>query len=458
MLRDLQLGQGGELWAVGGHRWLRRGVEMDEGWGWVSALPPGTSPTALPAVARFVVSPSGADPRGSRWRPVVVDCVRPQRPEPRAAERLPRDVVVRADGAVLVLGVPVLWLGPFLTVPDLSAPKDVVSASAVTLEWAYAPGPDATMTRVHLNGMGFPFWWLYVNPNTTSVQLPDFNALTALTTLPTLDVSYAARVDRIFAPEMTINAFATYDVEGGDWRSWSTNGKLFTVHPSRSAAQPGDPREAVETPDPERRRSGRRVRQRQRVARRDDLWRLKSPASTGAFINAVTTQRVLDQQPGQRLSNSLCTAQGALRGLWEQVIDDDRDVLWTDRVAAPGLIDALMSYRVAERIKMGLSEDLTRVDVLGAGAMETAQAVFGRDLGLDVYATARFEWRSRSPFGAWRRTRRLRRRDHPASSTASPLWQESLWRRERALDASRPSRCCAWDGQPRLSTDLSRPP
>ncbi|HAN32536.1 MAG TPA: hypothetical protein DCQ06_13150, partial [Myxococcales bacterium] len=193
-LRDVKFASDGQVWVAGqstaGYGVLLRSVA---GGTWTSAWPPGTNPSATPALCCLTESSSGvwllATDQGGLWR-LTPSSLTDQSPLRR--DVAPKDLATRSDGSVIVVGIPVLWLGPFLTVADLSAPKDVVSANSVQVEWAYVAGPAATITRVHLNGMGFPFWWLYVNPTTTSVNLPDFTALSALTTLPTLQTPYAA--------------------------------------------------------------------------------------------------------------------------------------------------------------------------------------------------------------------------------------------------------------------------
>ncbi len=98
------------------------------------------------------------------------------------------------------------------------------------------------------------------------------------------------------------------------------------------------------------------------------------------FLHAVTTQRLLEQAPNQLLWNTLCTSKGALKGAWQQLLFDKHDVLWTDRAAAPGLIDALLSYRVAERVKLSVDEELTQIEIIGSQALSVCQKVLGQAL------------------------------------------------------------------------------
>ncbi len=93
------------------------------------------------------------------------------------------------------------------------------------------------------------------------------------------------------------------------------------------------------------------------------------------FLHAVTTQDVNGMAPGARLRNSLCTAKGALIGWWWQVTEADRDVLWTARAGAEALVAALMGYRVSERIKLDITDDLALIEVFGGTAAQIAAAV-----------------------------------------------------------------------------------
>jgi hypothetical protein len=140
---------------------------------------------------------------------------------PRHGARLP-------DGTVAFVGQPGLWLGPFLTIADIVKPFEDQNPSALPLEWVVAPGPLPSATRVHLDGSGFPYWWVYVAPTVTKAVLPDFAVLSAIQVFPVgVELDYRVRIDRIYAPSLHINGFSTFDLEFGDWRSWSSNRRAF---------------------------------------------------------------------------------------------------------------------------------------------------------------------------------------------------------------------------------------
>ena len=96
-----------------------------------------------------------------------------------------------------------------------------------SLAWQVAPGPASSFSRVHLDGSGFPFWWLYAAPNVTSVSLPDFAALAGINVFPDssgMPLDWVLRVDRGYLPGFSMDGFMTLEqIEPFDWRSWSTN-------------------------------------------------------------------------------------------------------------------------------------------------------------------------------------------------------------------------------------------
>lgn len=146
---------------------------------------------------------------------------------PERLDLLPRAGLKLPDGRVVFAGQPGLWLGPFLTVPEIGQPTGSIVGKPVVVAWTAAPGTAPMLHRVHIDGAttGFPFWWMYTAPSATTVTAPDFLALANIFVWN--DSSFIARVDRIWGPGLSINAFSTYDVEFGDWRSWSTNGRSF---------------------------------------------------------------------------------------------------------------------------------------------------------------------------------------------------------------------------------------
>lgn len=230
-LQGVARGPTGTLWAVGRDAQnVGLLLQSTDGKSWKSGLPAGTKGDALPALRRVAVASEGtlvlADRDGGVWWRTALGLTDES---PQRRNVLPLGAAVMANGDAVVVGEPGLWLGPFLRVPTVTRPIAVAQPDTMKVEWSVAPGPSPSVTRVHLDGAGFPFWWLYVDPKSTSVALPNFKALDNIDVFVPLEVPYVARVDRIFAPELSINAFSTFDLEFGDWRSWATNGKTFSV-------------------------------------------------------------------------------------------------------------------------------------------------------------------------------------------------------------------------------------
>lgn len=139
---------------------------------------------------------------------------------PRASARLP-------DGRVVLVGEPGLWLGPFLTVPDIVSPAGAGVTEPLQLTWTQAPGPKASFSRVHVTGSGFPFWWLYVNPEVSDVLLPNFLDY-GIDVFPSFgSQSMMVTVDRGYVPGFSINGFGTFDLEFGTWMSRASNSRTF---------------------------------------------------------------------------------------------------------------------------------------------------------------------------------------------------------------------------------------
>ena len=235
-LHDVAFDEQGRLWVAGGQNssgptpntavLLERTAS-----GWADAWPQGDTPAHTVPTLTAVV-PLGdaavalADDEGGMHRadPAGYAFEGPERPGMRIA-----DGVRLANGDVRWVGEPGLWLGPFLAIADDIQPAGVGASLPITLAWQTAPGPEPSATRLHLDGNGFPFWWLYVAPEVQAVALPDFAALQAGgPLLDTPDIGYTLRIDRVYEPGLSIDGFSTFDLEFGGWRSWSTNVQAFS--------------------------------------------------------------------------------------------------------------------------------------------------------------------------------------------------------------------------------------
>ncbi|GEM_PF-3406237 len=220
----------GQVWAAGDAKTGVGGTILKLISGkWESAWPAGFNPKDIPGLRRLFAIGGGTvlatDQHGGLWR------VGPAGVGNESPERRDMEVLCGARtsaGQTILAGRPGLWLGPFLTVPNITKPKLTANPKELEIEWSVAPGPLPSLNRVHLDGQGFPFWWLYTAPKTTSVKLPDYAKLPPKHNV-FMPVPYVARIDRIYNPDVTIDGFSTFDVEFGGRRSWSTNYRAFNL-------------------------------------------------------------------------------------------------------------------------------------------------------------------------------------------------------------------------------------
>ena len=196
---------------------------------WETGWPAGTVTPSYKPLRHIVALPTGAllliDREGGLHR---MDAAGIADESPERLDLRPRASAVLPDGSAVLVGQPGLWLGPFLTIPSIDKPGMGLNPVPMVVEWSVAPGPQPSATLVHLDGNQFPFWWLYVAPDVTSLQLPDFASLKGIQVFPAgQQISYVATVNRIYIPGLSINGFATMDVEFGSRRSWATNAAQF---------------------------------------------------------------------------------------------------------------------------------------------------------------------------------------------------------------------------------------
>ena len=103
--------------------------------------------------------------------------------------------------------------------------------------------------------------------------------------------------------------------------------------------------------------------------RRDDLVAVVATGKhRGRFLHALTTQHVNDVPDWTASENTLCNAQGRLLATAHMVVEADRIVLWTDKGLADSMIETLLSYRVAERVRLEVDDNLSLLELVGPGA------------------------------------------------------------------------------------------
>lgn len=196
------------------------------GWqpGWPSGFNPGVVPGLRAVVALANAGVLVVDREGGLHR---VDAAGVNSETGERKDLRPVAGATLPDGRAVLVGQPGLWLGPFLTIPTIDKPTAEKNPSALPLEWSFAPGPSPSFTRVHLDGSGFPFWWVYVEAAVSAVLLPDFKA-SNIQVFPNFQgAQYTVRIDRVYMPAFSINGFSTFDLEFGAWRSWATNARGF---------------------------------------------------------------------------------------------------------------------------------------------------------------------------------------------------------------------------------------
>jgi hypothetical protein len=224
-LRAIVRDDQGNVWIAGdkpagqGPVLLRR-----EAGAWQDGWPAGTVTPTIPALRTLVAVPDAllvVDVEGGLWR---IDSAGVHDESPERRDLRPVAGIALPDGRSVLVGEPGLWLGPFLTIPEIAKPDSLTKSGPVPVEWSVAPGPDGSFTRVHLDGSGFPFWWLYVAPGITSLTLPDFSELAGIKVfILNPQIAYTVHVDRGYVPGFSINGFGTFDLEFDTWRSWAKN-------------------------------------------------------------------------------------------------------------------------------------------------------------------------------------------------------------------------------------------
>ncbi|GEM_PF-3526673 len=84
----------------------------------------------------------------------------------------------------------------------------------------------------------------------------------------------------------------------------------------------------------------------------------------GRFLQALMTQDIDQDRTGDIARTCLCTAQGKLIALATSVVTADAILLVTLAETAQPLIDGLLRYRVAERVKLAVDPDVSVVTSL----------------------------------------------------------------------------------------------
>ena len=92
------------------------------------------------------------------------------------------------------------------------------------------------------------------------------------------------------------------------------------------------------------------------------------------FLHALSTQEVNGQVAPAVAANAHCDAQGRLQALFTMVVQTEQIVLWTERQQAAALVEGLLRYRVAERVKVNEAPELGLIEVVGPKGLALLQA------------------------------------------------------------------------------------
>jgi hypothetical protein len=131
-----------------------------------------------------------------------------------------RAVGVNVDGTLMVGGIPVLVVGPFLPIPKPVNPNGLGQFMGSPISWKVSKGATPTMTLVGLaEEGGFPFWWLFVEGARRHVPLPDLAAAWGL--MPIWPGQGFLRLTSFYVPGLSIDEYDYTTLNQSAWRSWS---------------------------------------------------------------------------------------------------------------------------------------------------------------------------------------------------------------------------------------------
>lgn len=91
------------------------------------------------------------------------------------------------------------------------------------------------------------------------------------------------------------------------------------------------------------------------------------------FLHNMLTQDVKGLAPGQVRPAALCDAQGGMVATATMAIEQDRIVLWVDRLQSQALAETLDKYVIMDDVELGVDESLALVGVVGPQAPDVLQ-------------------------------------------------------------------------------------
>jgi hypothetical protein len=133
-----------------------------------------------------------------------------------------RGAHVTGEGRVLIGGVHVLVIGPFLRTPVTDNPRRESTMNGGELAWTIEPSHPASFTYLQMTeSQGFPFWILMVDGARSTVPLPDLFAMQGLTAI--WPGTGFLRFVRVYAPNFNIDSHDNSMLSQFYWRSWVTH-------------------------------------------------------------------------------------------------------------------------------------------------------------------------------------------------------------------------------------------
>ncbi|MGB0592488.1 MAG: IPT/TIG domain-containing protein [Myxococcota bacterium] len=133
-----------------------------------------------------------------------------------------RGAHVTAEGRVLIGGMHVLVIGPFLRAPVTDNPRRESTMNGNELAWSIESSHPASFTYLQMTeSQGFPFWIHMVDGARTSIPLPDLFAMQGLMSI--WPGPGFLRFVRVYAPDFDIDSHDNSMLSQFYWRSWITH-------------------------------------------------------------------------------------------------------------------------------------------------------------------------------------------------------------------------------------------
>ena len=126
-----------------------------------------------------------------------------------------RAVVKTPDGAAFAAGLHSVLVAPILAVPRFET-LERGALSGLTATWDVPPSSSPTIQYLSIvSNAGYPLWDVFLEPDVTAVELPDFQTLAGFD--PLIDPTLYLTLQRIYHPSLDIDRFTFWDVWFGEF-------------------------------------------------------------------------------------------------------------------------------------------------------------------------------------------------------------------------------------------------